>query len=117
MDFGLHSRFLGQPQTSDLAGSLRNMSPYGSVLELACKEGFREFDFGRSTPDTGTYRFKEQWGAQPHQLHWHYWVESGGELPQLNPQDPRRNLSIKAWQRLPLVVTNWLGPHIVKYLP
>ncbi len=94
-----------------------NMLLYGSVLELACKEGFREFDFGRSTPDTGTYRFKEQWGAQPHQLHWHYWVESGGELPQLNPQNPRYNLAIKAWQRLPLVVTNWLGPHIVKYLP
>ncbi len=94
-----------------------NMLLYGSVLEHACKEGFREFDFGRSTPDSGTYRFKEQWGAQPHQLHWYYWIKNGGELPQLNPQNSKYDLAIKAWQRLPLVVANWLGPQIVKYLP
>ncbi len=94
-----------------------NMLLYGSVLEHACKEGFREFDFGRSTPDTGTYRFKEQWGAQPQQLHWHYWIENGGELPRLNPQNPKYDLAIKAWQKLPLAVANRLGPHIVKYLP
>jgi serine/alanine adding enzyme len=94
-----------------------NMLLYGSVLEHACKEGFREFDFGRSTPDTGTYRFKEQWGAQPHQLHWYYWVKDGDELPRLNPQNPKYDLAIKVWQRLPLAVANRLGPHIVKYLP
>ena len=25
--------------------------------------GFNRFDFGRSTPDEGTYRFKQQWGT------------------------------------------------------
>jgi serine/alanine adding enzyme len=94
-----------------------NMLLYSSVLEHACQEGFQFFDFGRSTPNSGTYRFKEQWGAEPHQLYWHYWIASGREIPQLNPQNPKYELAIKIWQRLPLPVANWLGPHIVKYLP
>lgn len=94
-----------------------NMLLYSSVLEHACQEGFQVFDFGRSTPDSGTYRFKEQWGAQPHQLHWYYWTAGGEEIPQLNPQNPKYELAIKIWRQLPLPLANWLGPQIVKYLP
>jgi serine/alanine adding enzyme len=94
-----------------------NMLLYSSVLEHACREGFHVFDFGRSTPDSGTYRFKEQWGARPYQLHWYYWMSQGEDIPQLNPQNPKYELAIKVWRRLPLPVANWLGPHIVKFLP
>ena len=94
-----------------------NMLLYNSVLEYACQEGFQLFDFGRSTPGSGTYRFKEQWGARPVPLHWYYWLRDGDELPQLNPQNPRYSLAIKIWQKLPLALTNLLGPRIVKYLP
>ncbi len=94
-----------------------NMLLYSSVLEFACQQGFQTFDFGRSTPDSGTYRFKEQWGAQPHQLYWYYWLRDGGAIPQLNPQNPKYRLAIRTWQCLPVWVANALGPHIVKYLP
>lgn len=94
-----------------------NMMLYGAVLEYACQQGFHVFDFGRSSPDSGTYRFKEQWGAQPHQLYWYYWMGDGREVPQLNPQNPKYALAIRAWQHLPLAVANLLGPHIVKHLP
>lgn len=94
-----------------------NMLLYGSVLEYACQQGFQVFDFGRSTPDSGTYRFKEQWGAQPKQLHWNYWMKDGRHVPQLNPQNPKYALAIRLWQKLPLAVANLLGPHIVKHLP
>jgi FemAB-related protein (PEP-CTERM system-associated) len=94
-----------------------NMLLYGSVLQYACQQGFRTFDFGRSNPDSGTYRFKEQWGAKPHALVWHYWLREGSLVPQLNPQNPKYRFAIQAWQRLPLPVANWLGPHIVKNLP
>ncbi|MBA2486065.1 MAG: FemAB family PEP-CTERM system-associated protein [Nitrospira sp.] len=94
-----------------------NMLLYGSVLEYACQEGFQTFDFGRSSPESGTYRFKEQWGAQPHQLHWYYWMKAGCQMPQLNPQNPKYTLAIRLWQKLPLVVANMLGPHVVKHLP
>ena len=42
-----------------------NMLLYGKVLEYACEQGFQLFDFSRSSPDSGTYRFKEQWGLSP----------------------------------------------------
>ena len=76
-----------------------------------------DFDFGRSSPDSGTYRFKEQWGAQPHQLYWYYWMKDGRAVPQLNPQNPKYALAIRLWQQLPVVVANVLGPYIVKHLP
>lgn len=94
-----------------------NMYLYWSVLEFAVKQGSAVFDFGRSTLDSGTYRFKKQWGAEPLQLHWHYWLKGGGELPRLNPANPKYRLAVAAWQKLPLPVANWLGPHLVKNLP
>jgi len=94
-----------------------NMLLYSSVLEYACQERFQLFDFGRSTPGSGPYRFKEQWGARPVPLHWYYWIRDGAGLPQLNPQNPKYSLAIKIWQKLPLAFTTLVGPHIVKYLP
>jgi FemAB-related protein (PEP-CTERM system-associated) len=94
-----------------------NMLLYGTVLEYACQQGFQVFDFGRSSPDSGTYRFKEQWGAQPQQLYWYYWMNDGRQIPQLNPQNPKYALAIRLWQKLPVAVANLLGPHIVKHLP
>ncbi len=94
-----------------------NMLLYYTVLEYGCREGFTEFDFGRSSVDSGTYRFKEQWGAQPHQLYWYYWLAEGRDIPQLNPENPKYKAAIALWQHLPLPLTNLVGPHIVKYLP
>lgn len=94
-----------------------NMYLYWSVLEFAVQQGSAVFDFGRSTLDSGTYRFKKQWGAEPLQLHWHYWLKGGGELPRLNPSNPKYRLAVAAWQKLPLPVANWLGPYLVKNLP
>jgi len=94
-----------------------NMLLYWEVLKHAIETGRRVFDFGRSTVDSGTYRFKKQWGAQPIQLNWHYWLREKGELPQLNPQNPKFRLAVTIWQKLPVAVANALGPRIVKHLP
>jgi serine/alanine adding enzyme len=94
-----------------------NMLLYGSVLRYACEQGYRIFDFGRSTRDSGTYRFKQQWGAKPVQLEWHYWLRDGQPLPELNPQNPKFSFAIETWKRLPLPLTTLIGPRISKYLP
>jgi FemAB-related protein (PEP-CTERM system-associated) len=94
-----------------------NMLLYWSCLEFACRRGYTVFDFGRSTPGEGTFRFKEQWGARPHQLYWYYWLRAGGQIPQVNPANPKYRTAIALWQRLPLGVTRWAGPRIVKYIP
>jgi len=94
-----------------------NMLLYWEVLKYAIDNDFRLFDFGRSSKDAGTYRFKQQWGAQPRQLYWHYWLQQGATLPSLNPANPRYALAIKIWRKMPLSMTNRLGPLIVKNLP
>ena len=94
-----------------------NMLLYWSALKFACENGYRIFDFGRSTPREGTYRFKEQWGAKPVQLYWHYWLKDEGSLPELNPKNPRFRIAIIIWKRLPVGLTRLIGPYLVKRLP
>ncbi|MGH7491967.1 MAG: FemAB family XrtA/PEP-CTERM system-associated protein [bacterium] len=94
-----------------------NMLLYWSVLEFAMQQGYRQFDFGRSTMNEGTYKFKEQWGAKPLPLHWQYWLANGGPLPEINPHNPKYQFMIRTWQKLPVGVTRLLGPAIVKNIP
>ncbi len=94
-----------------------NMLLYWSSLKFAVEKGYRVFDFGRSTPGEGTFKFKEQWGAKPKMLYWHYWLRDGGALPEINPKNPRYNAAINIWKRLPLSITKILGPGIVKNIP
>jgi len=94
-----------------------NMLLYWICLKFACESGYKFFDFGRSTPHEGTYRFKQQWGAIPHQLYWYYWTLSGGRLPELNPHNPKYAVAINMWRKLPLGITQLVGPLIVKNLP
>ena len=94
-----------------------NMLLYWSVLKYACESGYRVFDFGRSSPDAGTYRFKEQWGARPLPLHWHYWLARDGELPEINPANPKYQMAINVWKRLPVSLTRLIGPSIVRNIP
>lgn len=94
-----------------------NMWMYRQILDYAVQRGYRFFDFGRSTRDSGTYRFKKQWGARPHDHHWYYLLPEGGELPSLNPDNPKYRLVIAVWKCLPVWLTRWLGPPIVARIP
>ena len=107
-----------------LASTIRDVNPlsinmlmYSEVLKFAIRKGFRYFDFGRSTRDSGTFRFKQQWGAQPKQLYWHYGLVKRGEVPLLSPANPKYALMINVWKRLPVKLTKWIGPRIVKNIP
>ena len=106
------------------ASSIREWNPlcpntllYWEALKWAMQHGYQHFDFGRSTPGEGTYKFKEQWGATPVQLYWQYWLRNGTPLPNLSPTNSKYRMAIHLWRRLPLSVTQWLGPQIVKYIP
>jgi FemAB-related protein (PEP-CTERM system-associated) len=95
-----------------------NMLLYWEMLRFAIGRGMRQFDFGRSTPGAGTYDFKRQWGAQPHELTWEYWLASGDEqLPDFSPQNPRVQWAIEVWRHLPVPVTRAVGPLVVRNIP
>ena len=106
------------------ASSVRDFNPlcpnhllYWSVMETAVAQGARLLDFGRSTPGEGTYKFKEQWGANPVPRHWEYQLSAGVAVPNLGPSNPKFRLAIEAWKRLPLPIATTLGPHIVRSIP
>lgn len=94
-----------------------NMLLYWTFLEFAADNGYRFFDFGRSTPGEGTYAFKKQWGARPVPLFWYRYNSRGLPLKS-NPSSNGllRNALEGAWQRLPLQAANVLGPHVRKYI-
>jgi FemAB-related protein (PEP-CTERM system-associated) len=90
---------------------------YWSILEEALLTDAHTVDFGRSTPHEATYKFKEQWGAEPVALHWEYYLAEGQPLPNTTPANPKFRLAIELWKRLPVPVATLLGPRIVRALP
>ncbi|MFK8053044.1 MAG: FemAB family XrtA/PEP-CTERM system-associated protein [Woeseiaceae bacterium] len=94
-----------------------NMLLYWAMIETSIERGYQHFDFGRTTPDSGTHRFKRQWGAEPVQLYWHYWLRDGGPAPKLNADNGKFGLAVSLWRKLPVWLANRIGPHIVKNLP
>jgi FemAB-related protein (PEP-CTERM system-associated) len=95
-----------------------NMRLYWELLQLALARGCRFFDFGRSSVDAGTYRFKSQWGAQPVQLYWHCWSKRGSGAVAGPPNERARlALAVRLWSRMPLPLANRLGPIISPNLP
>jgi FemAB-related protein (PEP-CTERM system-associated) len=85
---------------------------YWSLIKLACERGSRLFDFGRSTPDTGPFNFKRQWGADVVPLIWHYCMGHNGSKPDFTTANPKYRLFVKVWQRLPICIANTMGPMI-----
>jgi FemAB-related protein (PEP-CTERM system-associated) len=93
-----------------------NMAMYWHLLVRAIERGQATFDFGRSTAGSGTYKFKEQWGARPSPAVWQYYVRRGSARA-MRPESGKFGLAIRVWQRLPLWLANALGPTIVRGIP
>jgi FemAB-related protein (PEP-CTERM system-associated) len=89
---------------------------YWETLRSACEDGFRRFDFGRSSRNSGTYHFKRQWGALEEPLFWYTIPITHGRRMRLSSIDTRRAILVQLWQHLPVSLTRWFGPHIRKYL-
>ena len=89
---------------------------YWHLLERAVARGQDVFDFGRSTKDSGPYRFKKQWGAAPARAEWQYYLRSG-QVGVGRSDNPRYQRLIRLWQRLPVSLTRLIGPAIVRGIP
>ncbi len=89
---------------------------YWELMRRAAERGLRWFDYGRSKVGTGSYAFKKHWGFSPEPLHYEYHLVRARRIPEVNPLNPRYRLLVEAWKRLPLPVTRWLGPRLVRHL-
>jgi FemAB-related protein (PEP-CTERM system-associated) len=93
-----------------------NMLMYWHLLMRAIERGQQVFDFGRSSEGSNTYRFKAQWGAQPHPTVWQYYVRKG-DVSEMRPNNPKNQRRIAVWKRLPVWFTRLVGPTIVRGIP
>ncbi len=103
----------GMPAARDVAG---NDFMYWNLMQAAALRGARIFDFGRSKLGTGAFDFKKNWGFSPTPLAYEYKLIASTELPDNNPLNPKYQLFIKMWKKMPIGLANFLGPYIVRSL-
>lgn len=89
---------------------------YWELMRRAAEQDIRLFDFGRSKVDTGAYHFKKHWGFEPEPLNYQYCLVKSDSTPDLSPANPKYRSAIAIWQRLPLRLTQWLGPWLARSL-
>lgn len=106
------------------AGAQRRDRPRGvddylylSIMRWGREHGYRTFDFGRSKRGTGAHAFKARWGMEEVPLAYQYHLVNARELPNVSPANPKYQMLIRAWRRLPLPLTRLLGPRIIRNIP
>jgi serine/alanine adding enzyme len=94
-----------------------NMMLYWNFLRYAADNNFLKFDFGRSSPEEGTYKFKEQWGAKPSPLYWQYTSLKDTQQAPVHPLAKEQySPLVSLWKKLPLPLANMMGPYIRKHI-
>ncbi len=89
---------------------------YWEVMRRAVEKGIKVFDYGRSKIGTGSYSFKKNWGFTPEPLFYEFYLVKSESMPDINPLNPKYQLFIAAWKRLPLAVSQFVGPWLSKDL-
>jgi len=102
--------------TSEARALKGNDFMYWELMCRSAEQGIEIFDYGRSKNGAGSYSFKKNWGFEPTPLHYEYHLVKADSVPDVNPNNPKYQMFIKLWRKLPLGVTQWLGPHIVRNL-
>jgi FemAB-related protein (PEP-CTERM system-associated) len=93
-----------------------NMLLYWSFMERAIESGLETFNFGRCSPDSGTHRFKRQWGSRDEPLWW-YTHSARGLAATPTPDRGAYAWGARMWRHLPIPVATAVGPHIVRCIP
>jgi hypothetical protein len=87
---------------------------YWEAVRFGIRNGYQYLDLGRSQTGSGTYKYKEQWGAKAEKLS--YLVYSGGQQAAGAPDKQSLQLFIDLWKVIPSFITNPVGRILIKYL-
>jgi FemAB-related protein (PEP-CTERM system-associated) len=99
------------------AGLSPNVLLYWEALRAGCAKGLREFDFGRSTRGSSTYKFKRQWGAAESPLFWYSLAIRGREEPVRSVTAARAAARlVQIWRHVPVGLTGSVGPLVRRYI-
>jgi serine/alanine adding enzyme len=93
-----------------------NMLLYWAFMERAANGGAQLFNFGRCTPETGSHRFKIQWGTKDNPLHWYRApLRAGAATPK--PDEGSLSIATRIWQRVPVPLATIVGGHLRGGIP
>jgi hypothetical protein len=92
------------------------MLMYWHLLQRGIARSQSVFDFGRSSPSSPTHQFKKQWGAEPFPAIWQYYIRDGS-MSDMRPDNPKYQLMIKTWKKIPVWLTRLIGPSIARVIP
>lgn len=88
-----------------------NNALYWEAIRFAFEAGCRRVDFGRSTREEGTWRFKKQWQAKELPLYRYQFDDKGQFLAHAwHISQGKLGWTRNVWAKLPLMVANSLGP-------
>jgi len=97
-----------------------NMLLYWSLLSHCADNGVKVFDFGRSTFEEGTYKFKKQWGAEPQLLNWQSFDKNNELIDAKSDAESGssrvREIAESIWRELPLKFTIVTGSILRPYI-
>jgi serine/alanine adding enzyme len=109
--FNLHANILRRVRSA-YAGEFL----YWSVIERGIQKGLKTFDLGRSLVGSGNETFKMKWAPRKKLLAYWHWLAPGQELPSLNQKNPKFQIAIAVWKRMPAFIVRPFGPHLVRGL-
>lgn len=89
---------------------------YYELMLHARRRGCDRFDFGRSKTGSGAFDFKRNWGFDPVPLGYAAWTAAGADARDADPTSAKHAARIALWRKLPLGVTNRIGPRIARGL-
>jgi FemAB-related protein (PEP-CTERM system-associated) len=89
---------------------------YYELMLHARRRGCARFDFGRSKTGSGAYDFKKNWGFEPQPLGYASYTVPGAQARDADPTSAKHAARIALWRKLPLAVSNRLGPLIARGL-
>lgn len=115
----LHGDRATLPWSSSLR-TARALAPnqllYWAAAQCAVERNCQVLDLGRSSPGSGTFETKREWGAVPHPLHW-YRTGTVAEPDQPDEVVRRLGWASRAWTRVPLPLATRAGALIRGGLP
>jgi FemAB-related protein (PEP-CTERM system-associated) len=109
--------YYGASAASGNANAANNFM-YFDLMRWGGSQGYRWFDFGRSKKGSGgSYDFKSHWGMLERDLPYEILLVKRNALPDFSPKNPAFGLPIRVWRKLPLALTRWLGPRLIRLVP
>lgn len=91
-----------------------NSFMYWEAVRLGISLGLEGLDLGRSQEGSGTFVYKQHWGAQARPLR--YLTYSGCKADSGAPDRGNFDLAVALWKRLPKTLTDQAGKRIIRYV-